>query len=233
MSADALICCRFGRLVVVERDFTKESIYYIVRCDCGEVKSVYKNSLIKGKTVSCGCFHREMFGKAQTTHGKSDHPLYKIWNNMMFRVTLPSYVKRGITVCEEWQDFDTFYEDCSPLYVDGYSLDMVDPYGGYSLSNCRFIPRREQSYNLSMKDTNTSGVTGVSYNKQNKGWSAYYVDSLLGKRIIKVWPISKYGDNSFALACMWREEMLLMEIQRGSPYTIHHGQNNKAVVQIN
>ena len=229
MSTDDLIGVRFGRLIVIERDFTKEDIYYVVRCDCGNVKSVYKNSLVKGKTVSCGCFHKEVLGKALITHGKSDHPLYKIWNNMLFRVTFPSYVKRGITVCNEWQDFNTFFEDCSPLFAEGYSIDRIDPYGDYSLHNCRFIPRREQNYNLSMKDNNTSGVTGVSYNKQNKGWSAYYVDSLLGKRIIKVWPIAKYGDDSFALACLWREEMLRMEILRGSPYTTLHGKSKSVV----
>lgn len=48
----------FGKLTVLERDFTKpkgHDAYWICKCECGNKTVVRSCDLVKGKTKSCGC----------------------------------------------------------------------------------------------------------------------------------------------------------------------------------
>ena len=52
---------RFGELTVIERDKSKPSghgklVYWICKCDCGNIISVAGNHLKSGHTKSCGCY---------------------------------------------------------------------------------------------------------------------------------------------------------------------------------
>lgn len=52
---------RFGRWTVLNLDERPgRLIYWICRCDCGKEKSVYQNSLLSGKSQSCGCLMAEL-----------------------------------------------------------------------------------------------------------------------------------------------------------------------------
>lgn len=55
---------RFGRLVVLERDFSRKtkntSAYWFCQCDCGNIKSINGASLRNGQTKSCGCLREEL-----------------------------------------------------------------------------------------------------------------------------------------------------------------------------
>lgn len=56
---------RFGRLVVIERDFsypsgTGKSAYWKCQCDCGNTISVRQDKLKNGITQSCGCLSKEV-----------------------------------------------------------------------------------------------------------------------------------------------------------------------------
>lgn len=53
---------RFGRLIVTSSVITKEKgrLYYKVKCDCGREKEVMRQSLLRGATISCGCYNREI-----------------------------------------------------------------------------------------------------------------------------------------------------------------------------
>lgn len=50
---------RFGRLVVVEREYRQWRLGtcygWLCRCDCGRLRFVMPDRLIRGHTVSCGC----------------------------------------------------------------------------------------------------------------------------------------------------------------------------------
>lgn len=55
---------RFGRLVVLERDITKpigtgKPVYWLCKCDCGNIKSVRMDKLLKNDVRSCGCLSQE------------------------------------------------------------------------------------------------------------------------------------------------------------------------------
>jgi len=59
---------RFGRLLVVaesERRDSDGNVYWRWRCDCGAEGSSRGRGLRDGTTQSCGCFHRDIAGKAQ------------------------------------------------------------------------------------------------------------------------------------------------------------------------
>ena len=65
----------------------------------------------------------------------------------------PHYGGRGITLCKEWQDFETFYEwALSHGYRSDLTLDRVNNNRGYRPDNCRWVSRKGQAYN---RTTNT------------------------------------------------------------------------------
>ena len=80
--------------------------------------------------------------------------LYYIWSSMKSRCenenneSFHNYGGRGITLCEEWHDLDTFVEwAINAGYNETLSLDRVDVNGNYEPNNCRWITKHEQAYN--------------------------------------------------------------------------------------
>lgn len=56
---------KFGRLMVLRQDFSKKdrTIYWICKCDCGNIVSVKGSSLKSHNTKSCGCLQKEIVSK--------------------------------------------------------------------------------------------------------------------------------------------------------------------------
>lgn len=55
---------RYGRLTVLYRDNSKpkghgHKVWWICKCDCGNIKSIKGENLRRGLTRSCGCLHKE------------------------------------------------------------------------------------------------------------------------------------------------------------------------------
>lgn len=150
---------RFGRYTVLYRMENDKhgNAVWMCRCDCGNEKPVVGSSLRKGVVFSCGCYHRDKVIEIQTTHGGTKTKLFHIWQKMKSRCNNPNhkhykyYGGKGIKICHEWEhDFSKFAEWANANgYVDGLTIDRIDPSKGYEPSNCKWSTRQEQQSHLS------------------------------------------------------------------------------------
>lgn len=147
---------RFGRLTVLRKDRSDKHGHsrWVCRCDCGRTKVVDGDRLKRGYTQSCGCLAKELARSRATIHGMFGSPLYKKWTSMIARCKYKGssnykyYGAQGITVYEEWQDFQTFREwALRSGYKDGLSLERKDISLGYTPQNCLWIPLKDQQKN--------------------------------------------------------------------------------------
>lgn len=136
---------RFGRLVALRPDTTSKRTKWICECDCGKVKSFQLTHLRSGATTSCGCYQKEQARKVNFRHGKTHTSLHNRWKAIMQRCCNPKnerykdYGGRGITVCEEWNEFTKFYDwSMKNGYKKEYELDRIDNDKGYYPDNCRW-----------------------------------------------------------------------------------------------
>lgn len=171
---------RFGRLTVIKRIGTRSTHpLWLCRCDCGKEVETTTSSLRSGHTRSCGCYQNEARAsharaagiardKQLTKHGHSGERLYAVWKAMRQRCMnphdkfYPDYGGRGISTCNEWNDYEKFREWA---YSNGYdptapfgesTLDRINNDLGYSPKNCRFVSLKTQANNRRKRRTNVS-----------------------------------------------------------------------------
>lgn len=165
-----LVGMRYGRLTVEER--VENSIHnaaqFRCRCDCGNYTIQSSNALRTGHTTSCGCQRKEKTSawmkKYNTKHGGCGSRLYIVWGGVRQRVENPNndrykdYGGRGIKICNEWKDFETFKKwaiengyDEKAKYGD-CTLDRIDVNGNYEPSNCRWVDLKVQARNKRKKE---------------------------------------------------------------------------------
>lgn len=135
-----------GRLRVIGRSPLRHArAYWDCICDCGKSTTVRGDHLKEGRIQSCGCIKDEQ----RFVHGMSRTPIYRCWAKMKERCSNPrspqakDYGGRGITVCERWQVFESFYEDMGDP-PPGLSLDRINNELGYFKENCRWATDKQQ-----------------------------------------------------------------------------------------
>ena len=191
-----LVGKKYGRLVVIEYAYRnpRGKSMWKCKCDCGNTKVVLGTHLTSGHTTSCGCYNEEVIKGRNTTHGMSNTRLYNIWRVMLKRCNYENatnyehYGAKGIRVCKEWYDFETFRKwAMSHNYSDKLTIDRVDNNGDYSPENCRWVDMKTQLRNTTrnklitfrgethcMKDW--SDILGINYRTLQQrintyGWS--------------------------------------------------------------
>lgn len=100
-------------------------------------------------------------------HGLTNTRLYRAWQHMKDRCNNPAaknykdYGGRGITLCQEWMDFETFAEWAfSHGYADDLSIERIDNDSGYRPDNCKWATWKEQRANQRQRKSK-SGIVGV------------------------------------------------------------------------
>lgn len=159
----------YGRLTVLSENLVKKDIekcrrFWECLCECGNTLTVSQDNLLRKKgTKSCGCLVKELLIQRNiqnTSHGLSAHPLYRIWNGMRQRCNNSNsyaymyYGGKGIRVCEEWNDPETFIRwGVSTGYKEGLTIDRINGNDNYYPGNCRWVTRQEQTQNRPKKYT--------------------------------------------------------------------------------
>jgi hypothetical protein len=150
----------FVRLYVIEyagRVGTRPISAWKCRCLCGKEKVVRGADLIRGKTVSCGCYMVERIREIRTKHSESGYATtkeYATWLSIRKRCfspqdkNWPRYGGRGITMSQEWsKSYDNFLRDMGRAPSQKHSIDRINNDGNYEKSNCRWATNKQQSNN--------------------------------------------------------------------------------------
>lgn len=182
---------RFTRLVVLNEDGKNgNGFLYSCQCDCGSVKTISGPLLRDGKVKSCGCLKSEQMSAKNTTHGASKSSAYQSWQAMKNRclnqnqLAFKNYGARGITICDDWLNFETFLKDMGER-PKGTTLERKNNALGYSKENCVWATIAEQNKNtrqvvklthngvtLIMRDW--ANLLGIPYptiqDRRRRGW---------------------------------------------------------------
>lgn len=203
---------RFERLEVVE-EYGKDKWGQIVWrciCDCGKEVFSGGSNLRRGKVKSCGCYSRDMHKDKFKLHGLYGTPTYNIWKgvvNRCYQKSHTSYCRYGavgVTVCDRWLEPDgkgflNFLEDMGER-PEGMELNRTHGAKVYCKENCEWVGLSLQAYDKGMSVANTSGRTGVNWDKHAEMWCA---------QLNKEGKVYKKRFKEFEDACRYREMLEL------------------------
>jgi len=144
---------RFDKLTVIKLDhITNRRSYWLCRCDCGKEMVRRSDSFTQKGFKSCRQCN-ESYNHLKGLQHKYKK-LYAVMYNMRDRCNNPNnreyfrYGGRGINVCNEWLDNETFIKwALNNGYKEGLSIERIDVNGDYEPSNCKWIPISEQCNN--------------------------------------------------------------------------------------
>lgn len=145
----------------------------------------------------------------KTKHGGCGTRLYSIWKDMRRRCNNENrkqycdYGGRGITVCEEWNDFEAFRNwALRNGYTDQLTIDRKDNDGNYEPSNCRWVTPSVQNLNTRQNaNVEIDGVTKTvtewarenGLNVRSVLWR--YEQGIRGKELIGPLKVSMTGQH--------------------------------------
>lgn len=149
-------------------------------------------NLLNGRSHSCGCMNKTHQDSRRGEH----HRLYRIWSGMKCRCNTPTatsysrYGAIGISVCSEWQNYETFKSwALKNGYNDNLTLDRINIDGNYCPDNCRWVSMKTQGNNR--EDNVVLEYNGEKHTM--KEWSEL-LDinyATLQYRVYAHWPIEK------------------------------------------
>ena len=120
---------KFGRLKVIKLQAKTSSPHrrWLCLCDCGELKAVASCSLLQNRTISCGCYHREIapeLGFRLCAFNRKD--FVDLTNYSRVAITNTSRYYRLKDATPPWvskAELRKIYKNCPA----GYHVDHVHP----------------------------------------------------------------------------------------------------------
>jgi len=167
----------FGRTKVLRLHSMKNGrSWWLCRCFCDKEWVTTGNSLVCGKTTTCGCERYINMGNATRTHGMKHTSIYNVWQGMRRRCLNPreagfkNYGGRGIEICKRWDKFENFYADMGdrPGVGKEATIERRDNNGNYEPDNCFWKDWDTQCNN---KRTNRK-ITAQGITKNVCQWAA-------------------------------------------------------------
>lgn len=166
---------RWGKLTIIDAYRKKGRVYAICKCECGNTKTVRYDALTSGRTQSCGCFAEANYYKPFDLAGKiNDYGCKAIkqirvgnrykWEcecscGKHYLVPAGLFYKQMSCGCSHQrsarENLKKAAETCEQGYIENTSIISIKP--------------------RKMLRNNTSGVRGVSWDKNRQKWAATIV----------------------------------------------------------
>lgn len=138
---------RFGRLVAIQPAARRTSgrTAWDCICDCGTFKSVDSRSMIRGTTLSCGCYRNDRNGKRLEKGEASFNSLYSSYKisaerrNLEFSLNKEQFrnlTSQSCYLCGQKPERVSRRPQNTGDYVYN-GIDRIDNNIGYNLSNCK------------------------------------------------------------------------------------------------
>jgi hypothetical protein len=183
----------FGEWIVLKRDSSRidKGVYWLCQCTCinKTIKSIRRDHLIKGDSISCGCL-KEMnkrrklntydlsgeygIGYTNTTNEEfyfdlEDYEKIKdfVWNKDKNGYIHSGVYKNEIYTTVKFHRLVMNVEE-KECHVDHIYHQKHDN----RKTQLRLVNSQQNAINRSLCNINTSGVTGVYYHNKDKNWVA-------------------------------------------------------------
>ena len=188
---------RFGKLVVIERAGYKmrsgyKAVVWLCKCDCGNFVEVVGINLRSGCTRSCGCIHKEQLVNRNKKMVKEN-----VWDITSKEYGI-GYTSKNEEFYFDKENFNKIKDYYWMINSNGYVVTsnnkkhmhrlimgvdredwtkiQIDHVHGENTRNdnrkvnLRFVNSSQNGMNKPMYSNNTSGCTGVYWNKSRNRW---------------------------------------------------------------